>query len=372
MRPTFAEINLENLRFNFSSARSFIGPGPKYMAVVKANAYGHGAVECSRTLISDGVDWLCVALVEEAVELREAGITCPILCLGSFWSGQEDVLIRWNITTVIFDIDRARSLNETALRFGASIPIHVKIDTGMGRVGVRHDEVDNFIRQLTPLHNLRIDGLMTHFASADDLAQTDFTREQTARFFSVVHKFKNAGHSPAYIDLANSPAAVAHPLTRGNMVRLGGILYGLGGDVLPAGIEVPELKPVMSIRTRIAQLKTVPMGETIGYGRTFRTERNTTVATIPIGYADGLPRSMSNLGEVIIKSDLAPVIGKVSMDWTMVDVTDIPGVRHGEEVIVIGSSKSCAITAEQIAQLDGTISYEITCGIGARVRREFY
>lgn len=372
MRPTVADINLDNLRFNFSSARSFIGPGLRYMAVVKANAYGHGAVECSRALISAGVDWLCVALVEEAIDLRDVGITCPILCLGSFWDGHEDVIIRRGITPAVFDIDRARSLNKAAIRFGSSTPIHVKIDTGMGRVGIRHDKADEFIRELARLNNLRVEGLMTHFAAADDLSQTSFTDEQTSRFFSVVRKFRSAGFSPQYVDLANSPAAVAHPSTHGNMVRLGGILYGLGGDVLPAEIEVPELKPVMSIRTRIAQLKTVPAGETIGYSRTFKTERDTAVATIPIGYADGYPRSMSNLGKVIVKSEFAPVIGRVSMDWTMIDVTNISGVEPGEEVIVLGQAGGHSITTEQIAELDRTISYEFTCGISARVRRAFY
>jgi alanine racemase len=362
---------LGNLRFNFLSARSFIGENLKYMAVVKANAYGHGLVECSRTLVQAGVDWLCVALIEEAIKLREHGITIPILCLGSFWEGQERTLIRKKITPVIFDIDRARELNTSAGAEGLTVPIHVKIDTGMGRVGVRYDVVDDFIDQLRSLSNLRVQGLMTHFAAADDLSQTKFTEEQISRFYSVVDKFQNSGFSPNYIDLANSPAAVAHPAARGNMVRLGGILYGLGGDVLPKGIDIPELRPVMSIRTRIAQLKSIPAGETLGYGRTFVTDRDTLVATIPIGYADGFPRSLSNRGQVIIRSGLAPVIGRVSMDWTIVDVTDIPGATIGDEVLILGSSGEKTISAESIAQIADTISYEITCGISARVPRLF-
>lgn len=371
MRPTFADINLENLRFNFSSSRSFIGEDLKYMAVVKANAYGHGAVECGRTLVDEGADWLCVALVEEASELRHAGITCPILCLGSFWEGQEETVINHNITPAIFEMDRARLLNDAARRFGLIAPVHIKIDTGMGRVGIRHDKINELIRYLARLPNLRVEGLMTHFATADDLGQSRFTEEQTSRFYSAVQKFRAAGFSPLYVDLANSPAAVAHPATRGNMVRLGGILYGLGGDVLPAGINIPELKPVMSLRTRIAQLKKVPEGETIGYGRSYETKRDTLVATIPIGYADGYPRSMSNSGKVIVKSCVAPVIGRVSMDWTTVDVTDIPEVEVGEDVIIIGRANGSTILAEDIAQLDGTISYEVTCGISGRVRRHF-
>lgn len=371
-RPTFADISLDNLLFNFSSARSFIGKELKYMAVVKANAYGHGLVECSHSLVQAGVEWLCVALLEEAIQLRDAGIDIPILCLGSFWGGQEDVLVRKKITPAIFDIERALSLDGVARMTGETVPIHVKIDTGMGRVGVRHDAIDDFLDRLNGLSNLKVQGLMTHFAAADDLTHTRFTEEQTSRFYSAVDKFRKAGFKPDYIDLANSPAAVAHPSTRGNMVRLGGILYGLGGDVLPTGIDVPELRAVMSIRTRIAQLKRVPAGESLGYGRTYVTDRDACIATIPIGYADGYPRSMSNIGKVIIRSQLAPVVGRVSMDWTIIDVTDIPEVDVGDEVVVIGKSGKYAITAESIAQLDQTISYEITCGISNRVPRRFH
>lgn len=370
-RPTFADISLENLRFNFASARSFIGEGLKYMAVVKADAYGHGAVECSRALVQEGVDWLCVALVEEAIEIRDAGIDIPILCLGSFWEGQEDSIITHNITPVIFDIERVQRLDMAASTKNVNVPVHVKIDTGMGRVGVRHDEVENYINRLDKLSNIRVQGLMTHFAAADDLSQNRFTAEQTSRFYLAVHRFQNAGFNPEYIDLANSPAAVAHPTTRGNLVRLGGILYGLGGDVLPTGIDIPPLRAVMSVHTQIAQLKRVPAGETLGYGRTYLTDRSTCVATIPIGYADGYPRSMSNSGEVIVRSHIAPIIGRVSMDWTMIDVTDIPNVSVGDEVIIIGQSGGHRISAESVAHLDETISYEITCGIKDRVPRRF-
>ena len=267
-RPTFAEISLDNLRFNFSSAKSFIGERLNYMAVVKANAYGHGLVECSRVFVQAGVDWLCVALVEEAVQLRDAGISTPILCLGSCWEGQEDIVISESITPVVFDIERAWLLNKAARKRGTTLPIHLKIDTGMGRVGVRHDAIDDFIDHLEDLSNLQVQGLMTHFASADDLSQTPFTEAQVSRFDSAVRKFHTAGFNPDYIDMANSPAAVAHPNTRGNMVRLGGILYGLGGDVLPKNIDIPELRPVMTLQTRIAQLKRLPAGESLGYRRT--------------------------------------------------------------------------------------------------------
>ncbi|MEO8041277.1 MAG: alanine racemase, partial [Acidobacteriota bacterium] len=280
-RPTWAEINLDNLAFNFRSVKKFIGSETKYMAVVKADAYGHGAVECAKRLEAEGVDWFGVALPEEGVELRKAGIRKLILCLGGFWDGQETLALNYGLTPVIFQIQKAATLNSAAARRGTDISIHVKIDTGMGRVGVRFDEVAEFADQLKALTHLRLEGLMTHFAAADDLAQTDFTNLQIERFHTAVAIFREKGFTPAYLDLANSPGAVAHPASRSNLVRLGGVLYGLGGDVLPSGIDRPELKPVLSLHTRVAHLKTVPAGETVGYGRTFTAGMDSRIATIP-------------------------------------------------------------------------------------------
>lgn len=370
-RPTWAEINLDDLAFNFHSAKRFIGSDTKYMAVVKADAYGHGAVECARRLEAEGIDWFGVALPEEGVELRKAGIRKLILCLGGFWDGQETIALNYGLTPVIFQIQKAAELNAAAERRGTDISIHVKIDTGMGRIGVRFDEVGEFADQLKALANLRVEGLMTHFASADDLAQTGFTNVQIERFNTAVAIFREKGFTPAYLDLANSPGAVAHPSSRSNLVRLGGILYGLGGDVLPGGIEKPELKPVMSLRTRIAHLKTVPAGETIGYGRTFTTDVDSVIATIPIGYQDGYSRTLSNAGRAILRGVYVPVVGRVSMDWTTLDVTSVEGTQLGDEVILIGEKSGLQITAEDLARATGTISYEITCGINRRVPR-FY
>jgi alanine racemase len=368
-RPTWAEINLDNLAFNFHSAKKFIGPDTKYMAVVKADAYGHGAVECAKRLEAEGADWFGVALPEEGVELRKAGIRKLILCLGGFWDGQETVALNYGLTPVIFQIEKAAALNSAAERRGTDVSIHVKIDTGMGRVGVRYDAVNEFADQLKELTHLRVEGLMTHFAAADDLAQTDFTNVQIERFNTAVAIFREKGFAPAYLDLANSPGAVAHPSSRSNLVRLGGILYGLGGDVLPGGIEKPELKPVMSLRTRIAHMKTVPAGETIGYGRTFTTGGDSVIATIPIGYQDGYTRTLSNVGQAIVGGAYAPVVGRVSMDWTTHDVTGIEGAQIGDEVILIGEDNGLHIRAEDLARATNTISYEITCGINRRVPR---
>ncbi len=370
-RPTWAEINLDNLAFNFHSVKAFIGSDTKYMAVVKANAYGHGAVECAKRLEAEGVDWFGVALPEEGVELRKAGIRKQILCFGGFWDGQEAASLEYGLTPVIFRIEQASILNEAAAERGTIISIHIKIDTGMGRVGVRFDSVSEFAEKLKALPHLRVDGLMTHFATADDLEQTDFTKLQIERFNTAVAIFREKGFRPTYLDLANSPGAVVHPESRSNLVRLGGILYGLGGDVLPSGIEKPELNAVMSLHTKIAHLKLVPAGETIGYGRTFTTNADSLIATVPIGYQDGYSRALSNVGRAIVGDKFAPVVGRISMDWTTLDVTGVDGVSVGDEVILIGAKAGLQIAAEDLARSTKTISYEITCGIDRRVPRVF-
>jgi alanine racemase len=370
-RPTVAEINLANLRFNFRSSREFIGADVKYMAVVKADAYGHGAVECSRALVEEGIDGLGVALMEEALELRNTGIDTPILCLGGFFEGQEEELLDSRITPVILDISQAELISKAAALRSETANIHVKIDTGMGRLGVRWDEVEGFLTRIQGLKNLRVEGLMTHFAAADDPSENEFTGLQIDRFYQVVDRFRGAGQAPAIIDLANSPGAVGHPRSRGNMVRLGGILYGLGGDILPPGISKPELRPVMSLRSKIGQIKRVPKGETLGYGRTFRTGRESQIALVPIGYHDGYRRRLSNNSQVIVNGVFAPVVGRISMDWTIVDVTDVPDVRLGDDVVLLGQSGALEIRSEDLARRLDTISYEITCGIGSRVPRRF-
>ncbi|MBA3334210.1 MAG: alanine racemase [Acidobacteria bacterium] len=370
-RPTYAEINLANLAFNFNSAKKFIGENINYMAVVKADAYGHGAVQCAKKLESTGVSWFGVALPEEGLELRANNIKLPILCLGGFWSGQENLLIEKNLTPVLYRLEQAVKFNKAAQNKDVVVNAHLKIDTGMNRIGCRFDEVKHFVEQLKNLQNLNIQGIMTHFAAADNLAENDFTNLQIKRFEEVLKMFAENNIEPVFRDLANSPGAVVHKNSLGNMVRLGGILYGLGGDVLPGGVDKPELKPVMSVHTRLSQIKKVPKGESIGYSRTFVTSRNSLIATIPIGYQDGFVRALSNSGKVIINNRFAPVVGRVSMDWTIVDVTDVPNVKVNDEVLVIGDNGELSITAEELARKTRTISYEITCGINRRVTRQY-
>lgn len=367
-RPTVATIDLNALAYNFHSSKRFIG-GVKYLAVVKANAYGHGAVDCARRLESEGVDWFGVALVEEGVELRNAGINTPILVLGGFWSGQEHEVIDHGLTPAISTVNQLDLFEKALASRGIKHKVHIKIDTGMMRIGACYTKLDEFADKLASCQHLRVEGAMTHFAAADDLNETDFTNEQMLRFDECVQKLASIGIHPNIIDLANSPGAVGHPTARRQMVRLGGILYGLGGDVLAKEIDKPDLRPVMSLRSKVAMLKPVKMGSSIGYGRSFRASRDMNIAVVPIGYADGLPRSLSSKGRMLIRGQIAPIVGRVSMDWTVVDVTAIEGVIEGDSVILIGSDGNISIFAEDLADLVDTISYEITCGISRRVTR---
>lgn len=371
MRPTRAEINLENLAENYRAMQQFVGESAAVMAVVKSDAYGHGAVECARKLSAEGVGWFGVALPEEAAELRQSGIGQLILSMGGFWRGQEGLCLKNKITPVVYNLELAEILNRAAGERNEIADVHVKVDTGMNRLGVRFDEFAEFADKLKELKNLRCDGLMTHFAAADEECRNDFTDEQIRRFEEAAEIFREKGFRPTWCDLANSPGALAHPRSRKNLVRIGGALYGIGKDIFPPSETVDSLKPVMRVRSEITLLKTVPKGETVGYACAFKTEKDSVIATIPIGYNDGVPRSFSNKGRVIINGQFAPIIGRVSMDLILADATEIQNVKLFDEVVVIGEQSAAQITVEEIAEIVGTISYEITCGISKRVPREF-
>ncbi|HVS83539.1 MAG TPA: alanine racemase [Pyrinomonadaceae bacterium] len=368
-RPTWAEIDLDALASNLRVIREHVGSGVKVMAAVKANAYGHGAVECARRLEDEGVDWFGVALPEEGVELRSAGITKPILCLGGFWKGQEAVCLQESLTPVVYRLDMIESLDRAARDTGVVADVHVKVDTGMGRLGVRDDALGEFCDALARCKNIRVDGLMTHLAAADDPNRKDFTRTQLDRFAQAASIFSERGFTPTYLHGANSAATFACPESWGNMVRPGATLYGFSRDVLPSNIPAPPLRPVMSLRSRIMLLKKVDKGEKLGYDCTFETTRESLIATIPLGYDDGYQRALSNRSRVIVRGKFAPVVGRVSMDLTLIDVTDVAGVSLGDQVTLLGREGELAITAEDVAELASTISYEIACGISGRVPR---
>ena len=370
-RPTWAEIDLDALAANFHVVRERVGSDVKVMAVVKANAYGHGAVQCARRLAAEGADWFGVALLEEGIELRQAGIRQPVLCFGGFWKGQEAACIQQRLVPVIYRVDMIESLDRAARDAGLVTDVHLKIDTGMGRLGVRYDAVREFADAVRSFSHVRIDGVMTHFASADDPDQDCFTNDQVTRFNQALAALHELGWKPTFEDLANSAAIYAHPGAWGNMVRPGGMLYGLWRDILPPLPEPPRLRPVMSIRTHIMLLKQVHQGEMLGYGCTFEASRETLVATLPIGYHDGYVRGLSNRGRVIVRETYAPVVGRISMDLTLIDVTDVPGVSLGDRVTLLGEDGELSVPAEDIAKTAGTLSYEITCGIGQRVPRRY-
>src|ERR1041384_1802675 len=368
-RPTWAEIDLNNLSSNFNRVRQRVTPAARVMAVLKANAYGHGAVECAQRLSREGADWLGVALPEEGIQLRAAGIKEPFLLLAGCRPGQASACIQHQLTSVVYRLDMVEALNQAAANAGVVIDVHVKVDTGMGRLGVRFDQLNDFIPGLEQFRNVRIDGIMTHLAAADDATCQTLTHDQIQRFDDAVTVFRDHGYRPTHLHLANSAGIFGHRESWGNLVRPGGVLYGLWRDVLPSPTPDPELLPVMSLHSRISLLKWVPPGETIGYGCTFEASRRSLIATLPIGYHDGYMRGLSNRAHVIVRGRYAPVVGRVSMDLTLIDVTDVPGVEVDDEVTLLGSSRQhpeTRITAEDLARIVGTLSYEVTCGLGDR------
>jgi alanine racemase len=270
----------------------------------------------------------------------------------------------------VFRLDLLERLDRSARSAGRVIDYHLKVDTGMGRLGVPIRELEEFLDRVEGFQNVRLDGVMTHFASADDPALADFTRRQMAQFESAVGQVRARGLNPSWIHQANSAAFQAYSEARGNLVRVGGVIYGLWRDVTSPLVETLGWRPVMSLRTRITYLKRVETGAPLGYGGTFVTRRESLIATLPIGYEDGLRRELSNRGRVLVRGQSAPIVGRISMDLTLIDVTDIPQAAIGDEVVILGSQGEDCITAEEVAGLIGTISYEITCAISDRVPRE--
>nr|MBA2706151.1 alanine racemase [Blastocatellia bacterium] len=319
----------------------------------------------------EGANWFGVALPEEGIELRAAGITKPILCLGGFWEGQAQLCLQHALVPVVYRLDMLEAIDHAARARGVIADVHLKIDTGMGRLGVRFDEVADFASQLKTFRNIRVDGLMTHFAAADEPSCEVLTHHQIQRFHDAVAAFRELGYDPTFVHLANSAGIFAEPESWGNMVRPGGVLYGLWRDILDPAHRDENFRPIMSLHSRISLLKWVPEGETVGYGCTFEASRKTLVATIPIGYDDGYPRGLSNRSHVIIRGVFATVIGRISMDLTLIDVTNVPDVKLNDGVVLLGESGGQSVSAEYLAKTAGTLSYEVTCGIGSRVPRVF-
>jgi alanine racemase len=358
---TFAEVDLKSLSHNLGVVRKKTGSSST-LAVVKANAYGHGAVEISNHLLKNDVSKLGVAFTAEGISLRESGITCPILVFFDRDNLRE--CIEYGLTPVVFDSAYAKKISSEACRLNIRISVHVKVDTGMGRVGIMADKALSEIAKIASLKNISIEGLMSHFSEAD-LKDKTFARKQIKRFVSLVRDFKKAKISFQYLHMANSAAVLDMPDSYFNMVRPGIMLYGYAYD------DAKGLKPVLSLKSKIILIKTVPRGTPVSYGRTFITRRKSKIATIALGYADGYSRRLSNIGEVLINGNRAPVAGRICMDTTMVDITDIPGANYNSEVVLIGRQGKERITAQDIAEKTGTIPYEVLTSIGQRVTRVY-
>ncbi|OGT96010.1 MAG: alanine racemase [Geobacteraceae bacterium GWB2_52_12] len=371
-RPTFAEIDLAALRHNYQVIRSSIPRHVEILAVVKADAYGHGFMDISRELEEAGVNAFGVAFLAEGIQLRKAGIDKPILLLGGVYPGQERKCIGYNISTAVFTLDQAQALNHAAGKLFRKANIHLKIDTGMGRLGIPWEQTPDFLKELAKLPNIFIEGIVSHFASADELDESGqyFTRLQTERFLWVVAETRKAGYKPRYVHIANSAAALLKDVPECNLVRPGIALYGAVPS--PDFQGKLDLHPVMHLKSRIAMLKWVEPGTSISYARRFTTSEKSLIASVPVGYADGYPRTLTNRGQALVRGQRARVAGTVCMDWIMLDVTAIKDVAVGDEVVLIGPDKAGnCISGEELAQAAGTIPYEIFCGISKRVPRVY-
>jgi alanine racemase len=358
-RPTWAEIDLRAFDRNLDAIRARIPADTRVIALLKANAYGHGAVELARRCTPDKTAMIGVALLEEAIELRDAGIALPILVLGPLSEAQARMAIDRDVT---MGVPGPEELEIVARIAGErEVGIHLKLDSGMGRMGCVETELPRVVDILRSAPRLRVDALYTHFANASD-PNDPFTEYQLARFNTLVETLREAGVDAPKHHAANS-AATMRGITPGDYVRTGIALYGAE----PLDVNSPKLEPLMRWRTAIARLKELPPGHAIGYGTTFVTKRASLIATLPVGYADGYNRRLSNRGEVIVRGRRAPVVGRVSMDLVTIDVTDIPNVALGDEVVLLGAG----VTAEELAAKLDTISYEVFCNVSARVPRVY-
>ena len=368
-RPTVVEIDLNALAFNYKQIREKVDEDVKILAVVKADGYGHGAGFVAKELENLGVNLLGVALCEEGIALRKAGIQIPIVLLGSIFQGQTKQTIQYDLTPVIFDTETAQKLASEAERMDKKIKVHIKIDTGMGRIGVLPTDVKPFFSELKKMRNLEIEGVLSHLSSADGQTQKDrdFTALQLQRFEECIEEIETISFSCPLKHIANSAATVDLLPSPCNLVRPGLMIYGAYPSPEFAGKI--HLKPVMSLKTEIIQIKKVPPGASISYGRSFVTKRESTIATLPIGYADGYSRLLSNRGEALIGGKKVPIVGVVCMDMVMVDVTEVPNVCVGDEAVLMGRQGYNEISVHDIAEKIGTISYEIFCAMSKRVPR---
>ncbi|HAR33227.1 MAG TPA: alanine racemase [Desulfobacter sp.] len=369
------QVDLSAFGQNVRTLKSLTPTGTRFCAVVKANAYGHGGIPCAKTALENGASFLALVRISEAVAMRDAGITAPILLLGEALPEQVSFLATQGIRASVADIQTARALSAAAQALNTTLKIHIKLDTGMGRLGFLHPDIVikesgqaagiGQAREIAGLKGLEVEGTYTHFAKADMIDKTH-VKGQLARFNDMVAMLADMGIHPEIRHAANSAALLELPEAHFDMVRPGIAMYGMA----PSGevdITGHKLVPIMSITAKVIYVKAVPKDFSISYGSTHVTAAPTVIATVPIGYADGYSRLLSNQGQMLIKGQKAPIVGRVTMDFTMIDVGHIPGVKPGDDVTILGTQANERITADDIAGLTGTINYEVTAGLTGRM-----
>jgi alanine racemase len=376
-RPTWAQVSLENLRYNFGVVQRHIGAGITVCAVVKADAYGHGAVECARALEEEGARWLGVTSLDEAIPLRDAGIRTRILLMTGFWRGEEEEIIRLQLTPTVWEPGQVELLEKAAAGLSLPrLPVHLKVDTGMGRLGVDPEDLYQVASALKASSHLLLEGLSTHLASSEVL-DAPSVNDQLQKFEQVRNLLRNEGFDPPLVHVANTGAVIAKRESWNSMVRPGIALYGyhlpferaereVSGSKLRLGV-----KPVLTWKTRILSLRDVRANQALGYGGTYVTKAPARIAVLPVGYADGLNRALSSRGRVIVREHYAPIVGRISMDLTLADVTGLPGVSVGDEVVLLGALDGLSVDAREHSELANTNVYEILCAISKRVPRKY-
>jgi alanine racemase len=388
-RPVWAEISRSALTHNLRAIRDFVNPPGekrktprKVLSIVKGNGYGHGGPQVAKTLEKAGSDWFGVTCTNEGIDVRKAGVRKPILVLTSFWPGEEANLLKHDLTPVVHRCEQLEALDRAAAKRAARKPVsfHLKIDTGMNRLGIATSDVECFARQLAKCKHLRLGGVMTHFASSEAFApapQGQQTLEQEQNFYAALDRLRALGIDTGIVHMANSAAIAARPESWGDMVRPGVILYGYhpGYDPPEQRAEAERrlpLKPVMSLRTRIISLRRVPAGSGVGYGAKFVAPRPSVIAVLAAGYGDGIHRSLGNgRGCVLARGKLVPIVGIVSMDVTMIDVTDVPGIQIGDVVTIYGTDGEHMHAANAVARSIGTVTSDLLCAVTARVPRVY-
>jgi len=375
-RATRAEINLKAFKHNIENLKKILGSDVGIMSVIKADAYGHGAVPCSKAALECGVSYLGAGIIDEGIELRKNGITEPILILGGIFLNEAADLVHYDLTTILSTPTLADELSNQGKKQGKIVKVHIKVDTGMNRLGVRPEDLLNLIEKIKTLPNLNLEALSTHFSSADD-EDSSITKNQIELFQKALLELKKSGIHPPITHLANSSALFRFPDSRGKIVRPGLIQYG----ALPSPILNPIVKklckkdnlddfqPVMQWKSKIIQLKLTPKGKALSYSRKYFTQKESLIATLPIGYADGLNRNLSNNMQVLIKGKFAPQVGNICMDMILIDVSKIPDVNLGEDVVIWGKQGNKQISVEELADKSGTIPYELFCNVSKRVPR---